>query len=249
MIELNPPLQSVSEITQVRLGIIRDISESYQPNESVLRELGHKTLVPIVGPCAVGKSYVIDALVSHHQDWAKVRSFSTRDPRPDDTPDTMVCLPWDERHVKRICNTIEAGEAVQYVFHPKTDDIYGSTVESYPGTYNLLPALSNSVAALERLPFHAVRVAGLVTSPDAWTEWFEQRSFVSSADRRARIAEAALSLEWLLDNTQTAIVTNLPSQPDYAAHAIRAFAAASVDSAPPRDEALAIELYQHVTSL
>lgn len=246
MIELNPPLESVSEIVQEQLDRVRKLEKTYEPNDDIKRRLADKVLIPIVGPCAVGKSYVIETLVAHYPDFAQVYSLSTRKPRPDDTPATMRHIPWTNRAVQDLCDTIEVGEAVQYVIHPKTDDIYATTLDCYPGTYNLLPALSDSIPGLTRLPFQAMPITGLVTTPEAWTEWFDRRVFSSPADRAARIAEAALSLQWLIDNPQVAIISNVPGEPEHAARAIHAFALDPTSSTPPRDEGRARELYQHV---
>ena len=246
MIELNPPHETVSEIVQEQLDLVRKLEKTYEPNDDIKRRLAHKVLIPIVGPCAVGKSYVIETLIANYPDFAQVYSLSTRKPRPDDTPATMRNIPWTNRAVQDMCDTIEVGEAVQYVFHPKTDDIYATTLDCYPGTYNLLPALSGSIPGLERLPFQAMPITGLVTTPEAWTEWFDRRVFSSPADRTARIGEAASSLQWLIDNPQVAIIANIPGKPEHAARAIHALATAPVSPTPPRDEALARTLYQHV---
>ncbi len=244
MIELSPPLRSVSERTQERLGIIRDLETGYQPNEFVLRDLAHKSLIAIVGPSSVGKSYVIDELVRTTPHFGKVLSFSTRDPRPDDTPDTMVCLPWDERHIKRICNVIEAGDAVQYIFHPKTGDIYGTTLESYPEEYNVLPALSTSVAALDELPFRSIHKVGLVAEPEIWEKWFEKREFSSTADRHARLGEAVSSLEWILSHPEVAIVNNIFGHSEQTTKTIRKFVLKGKST--PRDEMAAQALLDHI---
>lgn len=249
MIELNPPLESVSEIVQEQLDLVRKLEKTYEPNEDIRRRLAQKVLIPIVGPCAVGKSHVIETLITNYPEFAQVYSLSTRKPRPDDTPATMRHIPWTNRAVQDMCDAIGVGEAVQYVFHPKTDDIYATTIDSYPGTYNLLPALSDSIPGLERLPFRAMPITGLVTTPEAWAEWFDRRVFSSPSDRAARIAEAALSLQWLIDNPQVAIISNVPDKPEQAARAIHALAMAPVSLTPPRDIDSTDQLLTHIKEL
>lgn len=249
MIELDPPLSSVSERTQERFGIIRDYLTQYEPNEFVRRDIGHKVVGAIVGPCSVGKSHVIDEVVRLHPEVGKVRTFTTRDPRPDDTPDTISHLPWDERHIKRICNTIEAGDAVQFVFHPMTGDIYGTTLDSYPSEYNILPALSTSIADFEHLPFRAFRSVGLIAAPESWEEWFTAREFASAADRTKRLAEAAQSLEWMLAHPQVAIIENVAGDPTQAAEALYAFITAPGRPTPTREEHIAHELLARIRSM
>jgi hypothetical protein len=245
MIELNPPLHSVSEITQTRLGIIRDTQEHYRPDESVLRAIGQKSLIPIVGPTAIGKSFITDKLADMDPHFTKVLSFSTRDPRPDDTPETMSCLPWDERHIKRICNVIERGDAVQYVFHRDTGDIYGTTLESYPGEYNLLPALSDSIARLETLPFRSLHITGLIATPELWTKWFSAREFPSEEDRRNWLSESATSLIWLLEHQAVPIVTNLNGNAQQTARIIRRLTLEPPEILP-RDERTTEALLDHI---
>jgi len=249
VIELSPPLKSISERTQERLGVLRDSQRVYEPNESVYRNLGHKTLIPVVGPSSAGKSVAIDETVRLDSRFGPVRSFSTRDPRSDDTPETMVCLPWDEQHIKRICNTIDAGDAVQYVFHPKTGDVYGTTLDSYPKEYNLLPALSNSVAAMEKLPFRAVLPVGIVAPPEIWAMRFETREFSSADDRKARLAEAAISTAWLLEHPHVAIINNQEGEVEHTATQIRDYALSQGSATPPRDEVTARELLNYIRSI
>lgn len=247
MRELNPPLHSVSEHTQERFGIIRDFADRYQPNEYVIRDVGRLSLDLIVGPTAIGKSFIIDRLVSSDPRFGKVLSFTTRDPRPDDTPDTIGHLPWDERHIKRICNVIESGDAVQYYFHP-SGDIYGTTMESYPAEHNVLPAMSGSIAAMEALPFRTIRISGLVTTPELWTTWFTQREFATPAERQKRLGEAGASLSWLLAHPYAAIFNNPDGDAVETAQRIRAFSLSN-GTTPPRDEMAAETLLDHIRSL
>lgn len=238
-------MSSISEITQERLGIIRDTQETYIPNENVLRALGQKTVVGMIGPSSCGKSYLIDALVQHAPEFRHVHSFSTRDPRPDDTPQTMSTIPWEEKRIRGVCNLIDAGEAVQFAFHPTTGDIYGTVLGSYPGYYNILPALSNSMTQLQSLPFKEVKAVGVVTSPDYWDEWFYARSFTPE-DANARIAEAARSLIWLLEHTEAAIVNNVPETTEETLQAIQHFVKTPTGSHTPRDELAAKTLLSHI---
>ncbi len=236
----------ISPETQARLDRIREQQPDYTPNAEVREHLGQKSLVMVVGPCAVGKSYVIDSLVTNDARFGKVRSISTRDPRPDDTADTMQLFARDDEHLGQLANRIEAGEAVNYIVHPTTGDIYGTLDDSYPAEFNLLPTLSNSVRDFRKLPFASTHVVGLVTSPAAWKDWFEHRSFASAKDRDSRIAEAVLSIEWLLGDPTASIVTNMPGYPQVTADNI----ARLVDrGATERDEATAKSLLGYIKSM
>ncbi len=239
-------IQSVNERIQERFANIRDYPQYYEPNSDTRNEICHKDLVMLIGPCAVGKSYVIDTLTSTDDHYGKVRSISTRDPRPDDTPETMRSFAWNNQEIGELCTLIEQGDFVNYTFHPKTGDLYGTLRDSYPAPINVLPTLATSVADIATLPFRRTHAVGLVTSPEAWRQWFEQRAFSSPKDRAGRIAEAALSLEWLLDHTDASIVSNTPHNPIDASDAIRRIVATRHSE---RDEPEAGALLSYIYSL
>lgn len=239
-------IQSVNERNQERLANIRDYPEYYEPCRDTLAEIGHKSLLMVVGPCAVGKSYAIDTLTAEDDRFGKVRSISTRDPRPDDTPETMQTIAWNNDEIGELCTLIEQGDFVNYTFHPKTGDLYGTLRDSYPAEINVLPTLTGSVDDLTKLPFRYTCVAGLVTTPEAWQTWFESRTFPTPADRAARIAEAVISLEWLLSHADASIVVNAPGDPHYAAHQLQHITA---ERSVVRDVETTTALLQHVRSL
>ncbi len=239
-------MSSVNERIQERLAVIRDYLGDYHPNTETLEALRRKSLVMLIGPCAVGKSYVIDNLTNRDERYGKVMSISTREPRADDTPETMRCYAWNDIEIGELCTNIEQGDFVNYTFHPKTGDLYGSLPSSYPADVNILPTLANSVNSLSELPFKSVHTVGLVTDPAAWQQWFNERTFAGPADRAARIAEAALSLEWLIGRPDASIVTNQPGDPEVAADAIRTIVTEHVNL---RDTATAEALLTHVKSL
>lgn len=249
MREINPPIQSVSERTQERLAHVRESQDDYEPNELILRDIGQKSLALFIGPSLTGKSTLIDEIARLDARFGKVKSFSTREPRPDDTPDTMVCIPWQERDIRRVCNIIEAGDAVQYVFHKKTDDIYGTVLDSYPKQYNLLPALSNSVAPMERLPFRSLRSIGVVITPDELTKRIERRQFASPNDLAKRLAEGATSLAWMLEHPGVAIFNNPDGQLARTALGVRDYITSDSPSNVPRDEDTALQLLRHIRDI
>lgn len=236
----------VNERIQERLANIRDYPEYYEPSADTRAELGQKSLLMVVGPCAVGKSYVIDALTTLDPAYGKVRSISTREPRADDTPETMQTFAWNNRDIDELCTLIEQGDFVNYTFHPKTGDLYGTLRDSYPADINVLPALATSVDDLSKLPFSSSYIAGLVTTPEAWQTWFDERPFVSPSDRANRIAEAALSLEWLLNRPDASIVVNTPGSPNDAARQLRRL---TTDGLVVRDDAAAATLLKHIRTL
>ena len=95
----------------------------YRPNSRVSAELGTKSLIGIIGPCSVGKNYVIDHLTDNDSRFRSVRSISTREPRPDDTPDTMQLFAKTDEGIGELVTLIEEGRAVSYVIHPTTGEL------------------------------------------------------------------------------------------------------------------------------
>jgi hypothetical protein len=191
-----------------RLELTRNSQDTYRPNEAVSATLADRELIMLIGPAAVGKSFLIDELTKRHEDFGKVRSFATRSPRPDDTSETMTTIQPTDKSLMQILDDIDRGEVVNYSVHPTTQALYGTYPDSYPSTYNLLPTLASSTTALEAAPFRAHHTIGLVASIGSWDAWFEKRSFASSVERRARLTEAALSLDWVLAQPDVTIVVN-----------------------------------------
>lgn len=209
MAELSPHILS-------RLQSVREAQDSYVPNEHVGATLANKELVMIIGPAAVGKSFLIDELTKRHDDFGKVKSFATRPPRPDDTPETMMTIEPSDESLTKILDCIDNRDVVNYSVHPTTHALYGTFTDSYPSTYNLLPTLATSTAALEAAPFRAHHLVGLVATINSWDAWFEKRTFADNNDRRARLLEASVSLDWLLSQPDVDIVVNQKGQIDRA---------------------------------
>lgn len=202
-------IESLDPLYQTALDAIRENEPYYRPNSSVLEALGSKTLTLIIGPFAAGKSYVIDNITTADPDFGKSRSFTTRQPRPDDTPETIRYLPKANDAIGQFCDDITAGNIVNYAFHPKTGEIYGTDLSDHPGKHNLMPTMASGVAPLMALPFERIHPIGLVTTPDYWQQWSETREFTSDTERHGRIAEAITSLIWLLEHAEAAIVPNV----------------------------------------
>ena len=196
---------------QERLARIKNNPEIFTPNQFVANELAKKSLVMMIGPCASGKSYLIDQLVIGDRSFRKSRSFTSRPPRSDDTPETIRYIDWTGQGINDFCQTIEQGDFVNFTFHPKTGEIYGTALPDHPGTYNLMPTMATSVAALKTLPFRHTTTVGLATNPEQWQHWFDTRELTSDTDRAARIGEGIISLQWLLEHPGASIVSNTPS--------------------------------------
>lgn len=189
---------TVTRLEQAEAGV-----SSYKPAKNIAAGIKDKSLVMLVAPAATGKSFVINEMVEQAVDFHTMPIFTTRDPRPDDDPRYFRIIPHTEKHLCKLLDDIEARQIVQYAVHPTTRRLYGTTVEDYPGKFNLLATLSGAVSSLQALPFASTHVVGLTAEPNAWKQWFLARYPKTSDERAKRLNEAISSLEWLIEHHKT----------------------------------------------
>lgn len=158
--------------------------------------LSDKTLVMIVGPTAVGKSSLMNEVVTLDADFARVSGFTTREQRSNDEPGLYRYL--TNAAARQL---IEHGEVVQFAIHPTTGDMYGTQPQDYPRRFNLLDTLSTVVGGMQSLPFKNTVTFSLTTDPSAWRNWLLARYPEPGEDRTKRLREAAQSIEWSLAQT------------------------------------------------
>lgn len=158
--------------------------------------LSEKTLVMIVGPTAVGKSSLMNEVVTLDADFARVSGFTTREPRSNDEPGLYRYL--TNAAARQL---IEHGEVVQFAIHPTTGDMYGTQPQDYPRQFNLLDTLSTVVAGMQALPFKNTVTISLTTDPSAWRNWLLTRYPEAGEERTKRLQEAVQSIEWSLAQT------------------------------------------------
>ncbi len=215
-----------------RLERARAAEKDYQPNDAVASQLAEKTLVMFVAPVAVGKSFLMNRTVETDGDFSRVPVFTTRDPREDVAPGLVRCFPHDVGHVSALLDIIENGEIVQYAVHPTSGRIYGSEITDYPNEYNMLATLSGGVEQLRKLPFKGTSTLGIAVRPDIWLQRLDKRYPEASSERTKRLAEAALSLDWLLADQDATIIDNTASDPNAAVQSIISAVRFDQDSDP-----------------
>jgi guanylate kinase len=164
----------------------------FSPESSLL----DKTLVMLVGPTAVGKSTLMNAVVARHPEFKRVTGFTTRDPRPNDEPGQYRYL--SEQSLGQL---VKQNHILQQVTNPANGQIYGTTAEDYPGTYNLKDTLSIAVDAFKRIPFKQHQTFSLTVPVESWRQWLLQRYPDPSDERTSRLLEAKSSIEWSLGQT------------------------------------------------
>lgn len=159
--------------------------------------LANKTLVMIVGPAAIGKTTLMNKVVELNDDFAYVRSFTTRRRRENELSH------YDFISRDEALSLQQKGKTITFFEHPTTGDIYGTTAASFPARYNLLDTLSTTVPSYRQLPFVETTVISLTAQADEWRSWFTARYPLLSNEANKRLEEAAQSIRWSLSDTTT----------------------------------------------
>jgi hypothetical protein len=192
----------ISSQTEKILETMHAIEKTYQPSKEVADSLRQKNLVMLVGPVAIGKSYLIDLIAANNPEFKQVPMFTTRDARPDDKPNMFRIQPHTDASVLNIFEEIKKANLVQYIVHLTTGRVYGTTATDFSAKYNLLPTLPGVVNALTQLPFAKTSTIYLTARPEVWQMWLSSRYPHKDAERAKRIKEAIISLEWALADEQ-----------------------------------------------
>ncbi len=196
-------------MSEVILDEIRTRCTGYMPNKDVLRHLEPITMIPIIGPFAVGKSTVMQTIIEQEVDFGRVQSFTTRPQRSDEADSEYRFLDDSPGTLGTILSDINSGKLVQYAIHPTTSAIYGSDLRDYQKTYTMLDALSDSVPAMKALPFANIIGITLVSSPAEWGIRARSRiQQVGEIEAQKRLNEAIQGLSWSLDQGDKMIWVN-----------------------------------------
>ena len=198
-------------------ALVREIAseaENYFPSGEVAEQLGNISLVPIIGPSAVGKTTIIRAATSE-RGFTAIHGFTTRARRPHERPGTYQFLPHDEEGLQGILDSIHSGDSlVQVAVHPQTRHVYGTNIDGYLSRISMIDAMASSMEKLRELPFKDHREIGLVTDPTTWWNRIVKRAeVVGNKETNDRINEATFSLQWLLDQGKSfAWIESIPDQ-------------------------------------
>lgn len=204
-----------------RVRCLERAEPSYHPNAAVAEELSKKSLVLVVGPTSVGKSTLMNTIVQLDPRFARISGFTSREPRPDDEPALYRYVPHYYQNLVRICKQVENGELVQYAVHPTTGNIYATEIKDYKGQYNCKDVLGHAVAGFRALPCATSYTFGIVCDPAEWHARLHARfTNPDDPDRKKRLIEAKINLEWSLQDTNIIWIDNSNGQLANAAKAI-----------------------------
>lgn len=207
-------------------SILAEAKNSYVPNAEVQAALSQSAFIAIVGPIAVGKSTVIEAVCELDPEFNDVKGFTTRDPRPGERAgEYREYWPHTEESLEEINRRRQAGELVQYTVHGNTGRVYASELIDYASSFNIMPTLPQGIAPLENLPFRQLMVMSLVCSPHEWRRRFNLRaSGMEASDIHKRTVEACSNLKWSLEREDTIWIKSRQNKVDEAARKIIAVA-------------------------
>lgn len=176
------------------------MSAGYEPSDATKAVLEQKELVPLIGPFAVGKTALMRAAERLDADFGRVRSFTTRARRSGEDEGTYEFLPHDAAILRRIHAQAKARDLVQFIVHPATGNIYGSSLDSYRTAYSMLDTMPTSLPGLVSLPFRAIKKVAIAVPPKVWEGRVAERLRDGDADDiRKRMGEGITNLSWCLD--------------------------------------------------
>lgn len=180
------------------------VTTDYRPNEAVLKKLRDIDLVAIVGPTAVGKTTLINELISRHPSVQLVVTDTSRPPR-DGERDGV------DYHFRSREEMLRFIKERQYVnLAPSiTGDIYASHPDSYPkGGIGIMAVWADAIPYFRTLPFASFTPVFVL--PPHWKAWgarFIQRQY-TPAQLRGRLLEAQESLGYAVSEQDLAFVIN-----------------------------------------
>lgn len=180
---------------------IEDLTQKqavYIPSVEVAKSLQQITMVPVIGPTAVGKSATINSILDLDLDFGRVTSFTTRPWRRGESKTQYKFRPHDDENIKIIGSAVNEGIIVQYAVHPTTGYIYGSDISDYSHPNMLMDTLYSAVEPLRKLPFGRMVEITLVSSTAQWLNRYGRRS--DSVDETIkRLKEGIDSIKWSLE--------------------------------------------------
>lgn len=203
-------MDKLQELTQD----IAELGHNYSPGPDTIKHLSSKTIVPIIGPTAIGKNTAIEALTTKNDVFSRSVGFTTRPQRASEPDDSYAFISHTTEELERIKLKLEQKKLVQVAVFPTTNMIYGSGTEDYSTPFVLIDYLASAMSDLPRLGFKNITPIALVAEIEDWKKWLDERlSDVGSEDYKKRMREAALSLAWVIENDdQVNFVFNKPDE-------------------------------------
>jgi len=174
-----------------KIAWAKEHKATYVPNTEVVEGLARFTIVLVIGPTAVGKSYIIQKVIDSDPDRFSIAgTITTREGREGDPENYRT-----DMDIDTLIERIKRGEIVQYDVHERTGQIYASDLQSYQTKIVLLPALASSVAQIEKVGFPNIIKVGLLAEGESWQSHLRERR--GGKDYADRLKESEDCVQWL----------------------------------------------------
>ena len=163
--------------------------KTYTPSCEVKQQLARKIIIPLVGPSAVGKSFLAKRVTELDPTFSEMATITTRASRPDDPDHVMAGVTMDD-----FAELIEARELVQFEPHP-SGNLYGTTSDCYTGSKIVASILSTGIKTYQQLGFRQIIPMGITAPSDTWSGRLGERA--GDDDFVDRLLEAREVLKWM----------------------------------------------------
>ncbi len=189
-------MNSVSQKDQKLFEWVGERAKNYEPNTEVQAAIAQKSIILVIGPAGVGKSFISRRVTETDPSFSELGTISTRPPKPDDPENYRTGVA-----VEEFAQKVMEGELVQFHRHQFTGELYGSDIASQPTDHIITPALADSVGQFGQVGYRRVIPVGLYAPADQWIERLQPRK--KDFDYGERLHEALKVLGYLENNLAT----------------------------------------------
>jgi guanylate kinase len=214
---------------------LSNMQADYKPNDNVLNQLEHISLIAVVGPTGAGKSTLV-----RRSGLPFVIGDTTRAPRDGEIQGRDYNFRSD---IGNLVQEIQDGEFVQYVVQRETE-VYGTKASSYPPSGACaMSIVASALPQFRTLGFSTIIPVYIV--PPNHTEWMKRISNHRDKDLEARLMEAKESLRVALADSSYVFIVN--DELESAVVLLKAVVRGSIDqTASAKARVSANVLYEHI---
>ena len=187
---------------------LKQLVNTYKPNDQVLSRLRQINLVATVGPSASGKTTIMKELVKSSPGVGFVLDETSRKARINETPGVDFLF----RSKQEITEDLKNGELVQVALGPN-GDLYCTRLVSYPkNKISIVALVPAAIREFRNLPIGSLQAAFIVpASYELWQEWLAHQAAAglwTPEQKEGRLKEAKTSFEFALADTGLKFVLN-----------------------------------------
>lgn len=182
---------------------IAELGHDYSPGVSTRQLLSTKTIVPVIGPSAIGKNTIMETILKLSPNYGRSVGFTTRPRRDGESADNYAFIPHTPENLEAIKQRLINKELVQVAVFPTTNMIYGSGPEDYQKPFVVIDFLASAMQDLAPLGFKKIQPIALAAEVEEWDLWLKERMHeVTNDEFLKRMREATSSLQWVIENKE-----------------------------------------------